>query len=86
MALRKIRDREALSNRCTHFTRCAAWDSCPGFVRTEEVAGDEVVPEYPRKSWNSNLMTWQSFSNDSWSKIPSDLKWLRQNMPSLKKK
>jgi hypothetical protein len=38
-----LRDREALSNRCTHCTRCAAWDCCPGFVCSEEVTGDEVL-------------------------------------------
>jgi hypothetical protein len=48
MALRKIRDREAPSNRCTYCTRCAAYDSCPGFVCSEEVAGDEVLCGFPR--------------------------------------
>jgi hypothetical protein len=46
------RDREARSNRCTHCIRCAAWDSWPGFVCSEEVAGDEVLSGFPRKSWN----------------------------------
>jgi hypothetical protein len=43
--------REAPSDRL-HCTRCAAWDTCPGFVCFEEVAGDEVLSGFPRKSWN----------------------------------
>jgi hypothetical protein len=70
MALRKVRDREAPSKRCTRCTRCdAVWDSYPGFVCSEEVAGDEVLSGFSRKSWNLNLMTWLSFFKDSWSKI-----------------
>jgi hypothetical protein len=46
-ALWKIQDREASSNRCTHYTRCAAWNSCTGFVCSEEVAGDEVRSGFP---------------------------------------
>jgi hypothetical protein len=29
-----------------------------GYVCSEEVAGDEVLSGFPRKSWNENLMTW----------------------------
>jgi hypothetical protein len=52
MSLQKIRDQEAPSNRCTHCTRCATWDSCPGFVCFEEVVGDEGLSGFLRKSWN----------------------------------
>jgi hypothetical protein len=52
MMLQKIRDREASSDRCIHCTGCAAWDSCLGFVCSEELEGDEVVSGFPRKSWN----------------------------------
>jgi hypothetical protein len=31
---------------------CAAWNSCPGFVFSEEVTGDEVLSGFPWKSWN----------------------------------
>jgi hypothetical protein len=51
MALRKIREREAPSDRCTQCTRCATWDSGPGFVCTEKVVSDEVLFGFPRKSW-----------------------------------
>jgi hypothetical protein len=62
MALRKIWDRKAPSNRCTHCTRCAAWDFCPGFVMcSEEVAGDEVLSGFPRKSW---IKSWKSWTTD----------------------
>jgi hypothetical protein len=44
MGLQKIQDQEAPSYRCTH--------SCPGFVCSEEVAGDEVLSGFPRKFWN----------------------------------
>jgi hypothetical protein len=40
LSLREIRDREASSNRCTYR---------PGFVCSEEVAGDEVLSGFPRK-------------------------------------
>jgi hypothetical protein len=56
MALQKIQDREAPSNRCTHCTRCAAWDSCPGNVCSEGVTSDEMLSGFPRKPWNCILM------------------------------
>jgi hypothetical protein len=50
MALRKIRDREVQSNRCTHSTRYTAWDSCLGLVCSEEVAGDDELSGFPQSS------------------------------------
>jgi hypothetical protein len=50
MALRKIQDREASSNRCIRCTRCAVWDSCSGFVCSEEVAGVEELSGFSQKS------------------------------------
>jgi hypothetical protein len=47
LILQEIRDREVPSNRCTHCTRCAAWNTCAGFVCSEEVAGDEVLSGFP---------------------------------------
>jgi hypothetical protein len=50
MALRKIRGRKVWSNRCTQCTRCAAWDSCSGFVCSEEevleLEFDDLVKYY----------------------------------------
>jgi hypothetical protein len=34
---------------------CATWDSCPGFVCSEEVAGDEVLSGFSRQSWNYRI-------------------------------
>jgi hypothetical protein len=65
MALQKIRDREAPSDRCTHCTRCAAWDSCPGAVW---ISSEVLELKF------DNLAV---FFKDSWSNITSDFRWLR---------
>jgi hypothetical protein len=63
---RRLTDAFTVLTYCTNIhTGCAAWDSCPGFVCSEKVAGDELMSGFPRKSWNFK---------DSWSDIPSELK------------
>jgi hypothetical protein len=64
MALRMIET----ERRCLTDALTAAWDSCPGLVYFEDIAGDEVLSGFPRKSWNWNLKTWLSIFKDSWWK------------------
>jgi hypothetical protein len=73
MALRKIPDQEMPSNQCTRYTRCAAWDSCPEFVCSEEVADDEVLSGFLRESWSKNLMTCLSFFKVTGQILPRTL-------------
>jgi hypothetical protein len=73
MVQQKIRGRETPSYRTIHCTGCAAWDSCPGFVCSEEVAGNEVLSRFPRKE----ILELEFDDLVSWSDITSDLKWLR---------
>jgi hypothetical protein len=73
---------EAPFNRCTHWTRCAALDSCD----LKKWRAKKMLSGFPRNSWNYNLMTWLSFFKNSWSNITSVLEWPRpvvqlKNMP-----